>query len=107
MKQVLIRRGQIAVEDVPAPLIEPGHVLVEVAYSMISSGTEIGAIAGSGKSLFKRAIEQPDKVMKLMENLPNQGIKRTVADVQSLVGHSKDLRSTQAGSLCKERERNI
>jgi predicted dehydrogenase len=91
MKQVLIRRGQIAVEDVPAPSIEPEHVLVEVAYSMISSGTEIGAIAGTGKSLIKRAIEQPDKVMRLIENLPRQGIRTTVANVRSKVDVSLPL----------------
>lgn len=85
MKQVLIRRGQVTVVDVPAPLIEPGHVLVEVAYSMISSGTEIVAVERTKKSLFQRAIEQPEKVEQLMEYLLSQGIKRTVARVQSKV----------------------
>ena len=31
MKQILIRRGQVTVEDVPAPTAEPGSVLVHVA----------------------------------------------------------------------------
>ena len=57
MKQVLIRRGQIHIEKVPAPLVEPGHILVEVAYSLISAGTEISGVTSSGKPLFKRAIE--------------------------------------------------
>ncbi len=83
MKQVLIRRGLVTVDEVPAPLIEPGHVLVEVAYSMISSGTEISAVEGTGKKLIKRAIEQPEKVAQLMEHLLNHGIKKTVTKVQS------------------------
>jgi len=85
MKQVLLRRGQIEVVEVPVPLIEPGYVLVEVAYSLISSGTEIGAIGGAGKSLIKRAIEKPDKVMELMEHLHHHGVKKTVARVRSKV----------------------
>ena len=69
MLQVLIRRGQISVENVPAPLIENGHVLVEVAYSLISAGTEIRSIENSKKSLFKRALEQPEKVKQLLKHL--------------------------------------
>jgi len=44
MKQVLIRRGQATVDEVPAPLIEPGHVLVEVAYYTIGSGKDIESL---------------------------------------------------------------
>ena len=40
MKQALIRKGQILLANVPAPLVEPGHELVEVAYSLISTGTD-------------------------------------------------------------------
>ena len=51
MRQVFIKRGEISVENVPAPLLEDGHILVEVAYSLISSGTEISSVESSGKSL--------------------------------------------------------
>jgi hypothetical protein len=50
MRHFTILCGQITVENVPAPLIEDGHVLVEVAYSLISAGTEISSIKSSGKS---------------------------------------------------------
>ena len=53
MKQVLVRRGQIAVEDVPAPLAEPGTVLVRVDHSCISAGTELSGIRASGNPLWK------------------------------------------------------
>lgn len=82
MKQVLIRRGQIHIEKVPAPLVEPGHILVEVAYSLISAGTEISGVTSSGKPLFKRAIEQPDKVMKVLELVRSQGVQKTFARVR-------------------------
>ena len=58
MKQVLMRRGHIAVENVPAPLVEPGSVLVEVAYSVISTGTEMSSLKGTGQSILKMALEQ-------------------------------------------------
>lgn len=82
MKQVLIRRGQVMVENVPAPVVEPGHVLVEVAYSLISAGTEISNVQSSGKSLIQRGLEQPDKVLKVLNQLRSQGIEKTVARVR-------------------------
>jgi predicted dehydrogenase len=82
MRQVLIRRGVIDVATVPAPLVEPGHVLVEVAYSLISAGTEMTGVQGSGKSLVQRALQQPDKVLKVIEHLRERGVQRTVARIK-------------------------
>jgi len=86
MRQVLIRRGQVTVENVPAPLIEDGHVLVEVAYSLISAGTEISRVESSGKSLLRRALEQPDKMKQVLDHLRRQGIQKTIAKVQGQLG---------------------
>ncbi|MBI4532286.1 MAG: bi-domain-containing oxidoreductase [Candidatus Latescibacteria bacterium] len=82
MKQVLIHQGRVTVESVPAPLVEPGHLLVEVAYSLISAGTEITSVEASGKSLIKRALKQPDKVRQVLDHLYRQGIRKTVVRVQ-------------------------
>lgn len=82
MKQVLIRRGRAVVETVPAPLIEPGHVLVEVAYSLISTGTELSGVQQSGKPLAQRALEQPDKVLLVWNHLRERGLQKTIAKVR-------------------------
>ena len=82
MRQVLIRRGQIDVAEIPAPLVEPGHLLVEVAYSLISAGTEMTGVQGSGKSLAQRVLQQPDKVIQVLQYLRERGIQRTVAKVR-------------------------
>ena len=82
MKQVLIRRGQIMAENVPAPVIGPGHLLVEVAFSLISTGTELSGVQSSGQSLVKKALEQPEKVKKVLAYLYSQGIQKTVAKVR-------------------------
>ncbi len=85
MRQVLIRRGQVSVENVPAPLVEDGHILVEVAYSLISAGTEISSVESSGKSLIQRALERPDRVLQVIDHLRKQGIQKTVAKVRGQV----------------------
>jgi predicted dehydrogenase/threonine dehydrogenase-like Zn-dependent dehydrogenase len=88
VRQVLIGRGKAVVATVPAPLVEPGHLLVEVAYSLISTGTEITGVARSGKSLVKRAVEQPGRVKEVLNYLQSQGIRRTVAKVQGKLAKS-------------------
>ncbi|MEM3627523.1 MAG: bi-domain-containing oxidoreductase [Candidatus Bathyarchaeia archaeon] len=91
MKQVLIKRGQITVEDVPAPLVEPGHVLVEVAFSLISSGTELSAVEASGRSLIKRALEQPGKIKLLVNHFNQHGIKRTLGRVKERLEEARPV----------------
>lgn len=62
MKQVLIRQGMAVVEEVPAPIVEPNTVLVQVDRSCISIGTEMSGIKISNTPLWKRAIRQPEKL---------------------------------------------
>lgn len=86
MKQVLVRRGKIRVEDVPAPLLGDNHILVEVAYSLISTGTEVTGVKRSGESLAKKAIQHPENVKKVFNILKEKGIKKTFALVESKIG---------------------
>lgn len=74
MKQVLIRRGGVVVQDVPAPVVEPGTVLVRVAWSCISAGTELSGIRASGTPLWKKAIRQPEKALRVAEIARSQGL---------------------------------
>ena len=85
MKQVLVRHGQVTVENVPPPLIEDRHILVEVRYSLISTGTEISNLENSRKSLVRRVLEQPNRVRQVMDYLRRQGIQKTVVKVKGQV----------------------
>jgi hypothetical protein len=57
VKQVLLGQGGVRVEDVPAPLVEPGAVLVRVSRSCISVGTEMSGVRESNLPLWKRALD--------------------------------------------------
>ena len=48
MKQIILQKGQILVDEVPAPRACKDKVLVQLTYSCISSGTEISGIRNSG-----------------------------------------------------------
>lgn len=77
MKQVLIKGGQVVVEDVPAPGQMPGMVLVRSQQSCISVGTELSGLKASEAPLWKRALKNPDKVLKALHLVAEQGFERT------------------------------
>lgn len=82
VKQVLIKQGQAIVEEVPAPQVEPGTLLVEVNHSCISIGTEMSGIRATGMPLWERALKQPDNVRKVLQMIATQGIAKTTNLVQ-------------------------
>ncbi|MCB0162676.1 MAG: bi-domain-containing oxidoreductase [Anaerolineae bacterium] len=97
MKQVLIKKGKAFIENVPAPLIEQGSVLVEVSHSLISVGTEMAGVRQSGKPLWQRAIEQPEQVSQLVDHLRRRGIQKTLAKIQDKRGSGSPTGYSCAG----------
>ena len=81
MIQALIKKGRVLPEEVSAPVVSPGSVLIKVVNSCISAGTELSGVTGSGKSLIKRAIEQPENVKKVLNMVRSEGIVSTYAKV--------------------------
>lgn len=77
MKQVLIKKGQAVVEEIPAPQIEKNKILVQVHHSCISIGTEMSGVKQSGIPLWEKALKQPDKVKKVLQMVATQGISKT------------------------------
>ena len=99
MKQVLIHGGQVVVADIPAPQIEAGHLLVDVAYSLISSGTEISSVDASSGSLLAQARKQPEKVVKLINHMQQHGIQGTVEKIKDKLDEFKPLGYSCSGRV--------
>lgn len=79
MKQVLVKGGSVTVEEVPAPVAEPGAALVRVAASLISSGTESGLLSEGGTAgyVLKKA-RDPLNIEKVKRKLATVGFKGTL-----------------------------
>ena len=77
MKQVLIKKGKAIIEDIPAPIVDVGNVLVKVAYSCISAGTEMMGIKSSGQTIIQRAFQQPQNIKKGLNMIKQKGILKT------------------------------
>lgn len=97
MKQVLLKKGEVIVEEVPAPIIRDNSVLIQVAYSCISAGTEISGVTSSGQSLLQRALKEPDKVKKALSLAKTQGFSSTIARVRGKFDSARPIGYSCAG----------
>lgn len=84
MKQVLVKKGQAIVSNIPAPVVSDNGVLVKVMYSCISAGTEMIGVNESGKSLVKKALEQPEKIKKAFNMYKNSGLNMVLSKVRDM-----------------------
>jgi predicted dehydrogenase/threonine dehydrogenase-like Zn-dependent dehydrogenase len=82
MKQVLIKSGSVTVADVPAPCVGTRNILVRVAFSCISAGTEMASVRMSGLPIYKRALKQPDNVRRVLQMIREQGLAHALDRVQ-------------------------
>lgn len=85
MRQAIIRKGKIILEDVPSPVVSPGKVLIKVAYSCISAGTEISSIKDSGKSLLTKAVEKPENIQKILELIKQKGLTESFGSIKNKI----------------------
>jgi len=97
MKQILIKKGQVIVGDVPAPFVGAGEVLVQVHYSCISTGTEMSGIKSSGEPLYKKALKKPQDVKKTLEMIRTRGLKNTIVRVKSKINMAKPIGYSASG----------
>jgi predicted dehydrogenase/threonine dehydrogenase-like Zn-dependent dehydrogenase len=82
VKQVLLRRGEAVVDTVPAPMVEPGTVLVQVRSSCISVGTEMSGLRNSGLPLWRLALKYPEHLKKTLDAARTLGVERTWSVIQ-------------------------
>lgn len=99
MKQVLLKGGGVVVADVPAPVVGEKHILVAVEYSCISVGTELAGIAAMSVPLYKRALKHPEKVMRALEMVRDQGVSRTFKRIRGMLSAGSPIGYSAAGRV--------
>lgn len=97
MKQVFIKKGGAIVDNVPAPSIGDGEILVRVTYSLISTGTELNSLSESGKGLIERAQSNPSNVGLVIDMAKKQGIGKTWRQIQQTLDSSQVSGYSAAG----------
>ena len=90
MKQVLVKGGKVYIEEAPPPALSPGKALVQVRYSLISSGTESGFVSEGGTAAYvMKKAKDPLNVEKVKRKLASVGIKGTLEVVKSKLFESQ------------------
>jgi len=99
MKQLLqdARTGELKVAEVPAPQLLPGCVLVRVAASLVSAGTERASAEFAGKSLLAKAKARPDLVRDALAKMRRDGLSSTMQTVRSRLEQPQSLGYSSAG----------
>lgn len=101
MKQILqsAKTGEIEVAVVPEPQLLPGCVLVRVAASLVSAGTERASTEFAGKNLLQKAKARPDLVRDVMGKVGRDGIVSAIGAVRSRLDIPSGLGYSSAGTV--------
>jgi len=105
MKQVLqhLRTGEMAIAELPAPLVGRGHVLIQTRRSLISAGTERMLVEFSQANLLQKAPSQPDKVKQVLDKMRTDGLMPTLDAVFRKLDEPR-ITGTDGGMAAKRRK---
>ena len=101
MKQIVqnIRDGSIDVLDVPAPPVTPGKVLVQVAFSVVSAGTERATVEFGQQNLVQKVRSRPAVINQVRAKIARDGLKATFEAVTSRLGGANALGYSCSGRV--------
>jgi polar amino acid transport system substrate-binding protein len=101
LKQLVqvLKTGEMTVEEVPAPTLRPGTVLVQNRYSLISAGTEGATVKTARKSLLGKAKERPQQVKQVLDVLKVQGPTQTYRAVMKKLDAYSPLGYSASGQV--------
>jgi predicted dehydrogenase/threonine dehydrogenase-like Zn-dependent dehydrogenase len=85
MKQILqsFKTGITSLEEVPAPRVSSGCVLIKTTYSLVSLGTERMLVEFGKSNLISKARKQPEKVRMVMDKIKAEGLLPTIETIYS------------------------
>jgi len=101
MKQVFqhARTGDITVAEVPTPQLLPNCVLVRIAASVVSAGTERASAEFAGKSFLQKARSRPDLVREVINKAQRDGVLSAWQAVRSRLDQPQAPGYSSAGTI--------
>lgn len=106
MKQVLqnARNGEIGVVEVPTPRASRGCLLVRVAASLVSAGTERASAEFASKNIIQKAQARPDLVRGVMNKVRRDGILSAFSAIRGRLDEPSTLGYSCAGTVIETGE---
>lgn len=101
MKQIIqdLKKGSTILEEVPAPLIRRGHVLIKTHRSLVSLGTEKMLVEFGKGNLISKARQQPEKVKQVIDKIKTEGLMPTLEAVFNKLDEPLPLGYCNAGEV--------
>lgn len=101
MKQIIqsFKTGETILEDVPAPMVKRGCVLIQTTRSLVSLGTERMLVEFGKSNLIQKARQQPDKVKQVLDKIKTDGLVPTLEAVFNKLGEPLPLGYCNVGRV--------
>ena len=101
MKQIIqdLKSGETILEEVPAPIVKPGAVLIKTKKSLVSLGTERMLVEFGKANLISKARQQPDKVKMVLDKIKTDGLMPTLETVFNKLNQPLPLGYCNAGEV--------
>lgn len=101
MKQIIqsFKTGETILEDVPAPQVRRGSVLIQTTRSLVSLGTERMLVEFGKSNLIQKARQQPDKVKQVLDKIKTDGLMPTLEAVFNKLGEPLPLGYCNVGRV--------
>ena len=101
MKQIIqsFKSGETVLEEVPAPKVRKGHVLIKTTRSLVSIGTERMLVEFGRANMLQKARQQPDRVKQVLTKIKTEGLKPTLTAVFNKLGQPLPLGYCNVGKV--------
>src|ERR1035437_494648 len=101
MKQIIqsFKTGATILEEVPAPQVSKGKVLIQTTRSLVSLGTERMLVEFGKSNLISKARQQPDKVKQVLDKIKTEGLMPTLEAVFNKLGEPLPLGYCNVGKV--------
>src|SRR5690554_5217543 len=101
MKQIIqsFKTGETILEEVPAPQVKSGQVLIQTTKSLVSLGTERMLVEFGKSNLISKARQQPDKVKQVLDKIKTDGLLPTLEAVFIKLGEPLPLGYCNVGKV--------
>ncbi|HEY5462804.1 MAG TPA: bi-domain-containing oxidoreductase [Hanamia sp.] len=101
MKQIIqsFKTGETILEDIPAPQVSRGCVLIQTTRSLVSLGTERMLVEFGKSNLIQKARQQPDRVKQVLDKIKTDGLVPTLEAVFNKLGQPLPLGYCNVGKV--------
>jgi predicted dehydrogenase/threonine dehydrogenase-like Zn-dependent dehydrogenase len=101
LKQIIqsFKTGATILEEVPAPQVKRGAVLIQTTRSLVSLGTERMLVEFGKSNLISKARQQPDKVKQVLDKIKTEGLVPTLEAVFNKLGEPLPLGYCNVGRV--------